>query len=218
MPTWITTLLNATYPFSLPALEYTYEALEPHVDTATMTLHHTKHHQAYINNLNTGLEQHPEYQTQTLEWLVKNWNSLPDSLKTIVKNHGGGHLNHAFFWKILSPTQQAPSQTIQSALNESFDSLENFKTIFNKAALSVFGSGWAWLCINEKNQLIVVATANQENPISQNLTPLLGLDVWEHAYYLKYQNQRANYISAFWNIINWHRVEELFLTHQITKN
>lgn len=218
MLTWITSLRNATYPFSLPALEYAYEALEPHIDATTMTIHHTKHHQAYINNLNSGLEQHPEYQTKTLEWLVKNWSTLPETLKTIVKNHGGGHLNHAFFWGILSANQQVPSPIIQSNLHEAFGSLENFKTTFNKAALSVFGSGWAWLCMNEKNQLVVVATANQENPIIQNLTPLLGLDVWEHAYYLKYQNQRANYISAFWNIINWRRVEELFLTHQITKN
>jgi Fe-Mn family superoxide dismutase len=209
MNTWISAILHATYPFSLPALEYSYASLEPHIDTATMTIHHQKHHQAYINNLNTGLEKHPEFQTKTLEWLVANWQTLPENLKNVVRNHGGGHLNHAFFWQILSSNIQKPSENLEKKLVESFESLENFKAMFNKAALSVFGSGWAWLCVDSSGKLVIFATANQDNPLTHGLSPLLGLDVWEHAYYLKYQNMRAAYIDAFWNIIAWNRVEEL---------
>lgn len=218
MNTWLVTLLSTTYPFSLPPLEYAYSALEPHVDTATMTIHHQKHHQAYITNLNAGLEKHPEFQTKTLGWLVKNWPTLPESLKGVIKNHGGGHFNHAFFWQILSPSSQQPSQDLEKLLVQHFLSVENFKTIFNKAALSVFGSGWAWLCVDAAGSLVVIATANQENPLTNRLFPILGLDVWEHAYYLKYQNQRAAYIDAFWNIIDWNRVEELSKFGQTTLN
>lgn len=217
MTHWMTTILNETYPFALPALDYPYDALESNIDTATMTLHHTKHHQTYVTQLNKGLEAHPEFQQKTLEWLVTNWETLPTSLKTIVKNHGGGHLNHALFWKMLSPTPQQPSNTLEAQLKNDFGSLEQFKTIFNTAATSVFGSGWAWLCI-KNGTLVVVGTANQENPITQNLFPILGLDVWEHAYYLKYQNRRLDYITAFWNVINWQHVEELLLQAQQTKN
>ena len=217
MTHWITTLFNSTYPFELPVLNFAYDALENHIDTTTMTIHHTKHHQTYVTQLNKGLEQHPEFQQKTLEWLVKNWETLPASLKNIVKNHGGGHLNHALFWKMLSPTPQHPSSTLENALQKDFGSLEQFTTTFNTAATSVFGSGWAWLCIKD-GKLLVLGTANQENPITQNMTPLLGLDVWEHAYYLKYQNQRAAYINAFWNVINWQQVEELLERSQKTKN
>lgn len=215
---WMTSLLTATYPFVLPALGYEYESLEPHIDAATMKIHHQKHHQAYINNLNAGLEKHPEFQTKTLEWLTKNFQSLPTDLAPIVRNHGGGHFNHSLFWNLLSPTMQWPSETFTAKIEAAFESTENFKTVFNKAALSVFGSGWAWLCIDKENQLIVTATANQDTPLSSNLFPILGLDVWEHAYYLKYQNQRASYIEAFWNIINWNHVEGLVALHQTTRN
>jgi len=213
MNSWITAIFTTTYPFTLPVLEYPYSSLEPHIDTATMTIHHQKHHQAYINNLNAGLEKHPEFQAKTLKWLVANWQSLPDSLKNIVRNHGGGHLNHIFFWQILSPNAQKPSQDLQKKIMKDFGSLENFKALFNKAAVSVFGSGWAWLCVDNAGKLIITATANQENPLTDGLFPILGLDVWEHAYYLKYQNVRAAYIDAFWNIIAWDRVEDLLKQH-----
>jgi len=217
MTHWMTTILNETYPFALPALDYAYDALESNIDTATMTLHHTKHHQTYVTQLNKGLEAHPEFQQKTLEWLVKNWETLPASLKTIVKNHGGGHLNHALFWKMLSPKPQQPSSALEAQLKKDFGSLEQFTTTFNAAATSVFGSGWAWLCV-KNSTLVVVGTANQENPLTQDLLPILGLDVWEHAYYLKYQNRRLDYITAFWNVINWQHVEELLLLAQQTKN
>lgn len=216
MSHWITILFNSSYPFVLPSLDFAYDALENHIDTTTMTLHHTKHHQTYVNQLNKGLEEHPEYQQKTLEWLVKNWENLPSSLKNIVKNHGGGHLNHALFWKMLSPNQQQPSPVLEERIKKDFGSIEAFTTAFNTAATSVFGSGWAWLCIKD-TKLIVTATANQENPISQHMMPILGLDVWEHAYYLKYQNQRVAYINAFWNVINWLEVEELLTQAQKTK-
>ncbi len=217
MPHWLTTLFNEVYPFGLPPLDYAYNALEPHIDTATMTLHHTKHHQTYVTMLNKGLEQHPEFQTKTLEWLVKNWETLPPSLKNIVKNHGGGHLNHAFFWKMLSPTSEQPSAFLQTELEAAFGSVENFTTTFNTAASSVFGSGWAWLCVKD-GKLSITSTPNQESPLTAGLMPILGLDVWEHAYYLKYQNQRVAYINAFWSVINWGQVEELLRKAQTTKN
>ena len=214
MLSWISSILNATYPFQLPQLDYDYKDLEPHIDHETMEIHHLKHHQAYINNLNNGLEKNPEFQTKTLGWLVKNYTQLPEPLSLIVKNHGGGHLNHSLFWKMLSPTHDSPSPKLEEHLNKSFGSVENFVELFNKASLSVFGSGWAWLCIDDQQTLSIMATPNQENPLTKNLTPILGLDVWEHAYYLKYQNQRTAYIDAFWNIINWEKVEELILFHR----
>lgn len=210
MKTWVSKIYTATYPFSLAPLEYEYSALEPHIDAQTMLIHHTKHHQAYINNLNAALAENPELQTKNLEWLVKNIKTLPEKIGNIVKNHGGGHLNHTFFWDILSPVEKHPSTNFAKEITKSFESAENFKTLFNKAALSVFGSGWAWLCVDNSGKLVIIATANQENPLTNGLQPILGLDVWEHAYYLKYHNQRAAYIDAFWNIINWDRVEELF--------
>jgi Fe-Mn family superoxide dismutase len=213
MHAWILSILNATYPFTLPELEYATNSLEPHIDAATMEIHHKKHHQAYINNLNTELEKHSEYQQKPLFWLVENYETLPEKLSRIVRNHGGGHLNHSLFWQMLSPTHQTPSTRLEAMINNDFDSLENFVTEFNKAALSVFGSGWAWVCIDAEKKLSILATPNQDNPCTKKLFPILGLDVWEHAYYLKYQNQRTAYINAFWNIINWEKVESCIDLH-----
>lgn len=200
---------NLTYPYSLPQLEYAYEALEPHVDKETMNVHHTKHHQGYINNLNKALEAHPEYQKMTLEELLIKLSTLPASLKKAVENHGGGHYNHSLFWQILTPKSQgAPTGTLSKAIEKSFGSFEIFKEKFNKAAQDVFGSGWAWLCLDQKNELIVVSTPNQDTPLSDGLKPILGLDVWEHAYYLHYQNRRMEYVAAWWSILNWERIAD----------
>lgn len=216
MNSWMLSILKETYPFTLPALGYSAESLEPHIDKETMEIHHKKHHQAYINNLNAELEKFSEFQSKSLFWLVSHYEKLPENLSKVVRNHGGGHLNHSLFWQMLSPHKQTPSPTLEKMITTNFGSLEIFTTQFNKAALSVFGSGWAWLCIDNEKKLSIMATPNQDNPYSKNLTPVLGIDVWEHAYYLKYQNQRNAYISAFWNIINWEKVEDaIHLSPQI---
>lgn len=199
------------YPYTLPQLPYAYEALEPHFDKATMVVHHQKHHQAYIDNLNKALEAYPQYQSYTLEELLIGLNTLPSDLKTVVQNHGGGHFNHGMFWQILSPDfDQKPTSVIAQKIDAAFGSYENFKAAFDKAARTVFGSGWAWLCIDQKDNLVVIASPNQDNPLSQGLRPILGLDVWEHAYYLKFQNRRIDYIDAWWHVINWQEVEIIY--------
>lgn len=198
---------------TLPILPYDYEALEPVIDAETMRLHHTKHHQTYVDKLNTALENYPDLQSLSVDDLLTQIDTLPTDLQLIVKNHGGGHANHSLWWQIISPTGGDKNLRIDSPLEQalisSFGSLESFKKVFSEKALSVFGSGWAWL-IKEGDQLIVMTTPNQESPLMQGKYPLLGLDVWEHAYYLKYQNRRPEYIEAFWQVVNWSEVSRRY--------
>ncbi len=194
---------------SLPILEYEYAALEPYIDAQTMEIHHSKHHQAYVDKLNTALEGHEELQNKSAEELLKDIESVPEEIRTAVKNNGGGHLNHSFFWTILKKDVE-PSGEILEAINKEFGSFEEFKTQFKQAALTQFGSGWAWLVFSD-GKLEIVKTKDQETPITQGKTPLLVIDVWEHAYYLKYQNKRPDYIDAFFNVIDWKQVNENYL-------
>ncbi len=191
----------------LPKLPYGYEALEPHIDARTMEIHYTKHHQTYINNLNAALEKHPELQGKSVEDLLKDLNAIPEDIRTAVRNNGGGHLNHTMFWPMMGPNGGGePKGEHAGAINSVFGSFANFRDQFSKAAAGRFGSGWAWLCVDKGGKLIITSTPNQDTPISDGLKPVLGLDVWEHAYYLKYQNRRADYISAWWNVVNWDQV------------
>ena len=188
---------------------YEYSALEPFIDQETMKIHHTKHHQAYVDKLNSALEKFSELQEKQIsELLQDNLKIVPEEIKTAVKNNGGGHFNHSFFWSILSPEKQQPSDELMKLIQESFESFDNFKEQFKNSALTRFGSGWVWLVLNQE-KLEVYSTANQDSPVMENKIPLLALDLWEHAYYLKYQNKRADYVEAFWNIINWQQVEKL---------
>ena len=196
----------------LPKLPYAYDALEPHIDARTMEIHHTKHHQAYVDKLNAALEGHDALQGLTTLELVMDLSSVPESIRTAVRNHGGGHLNHSIFWTIMSGNGGGtPGGILADAIDDSFGSFAGFHEQFSAAAATVFGSGWAWLCVNRDGKLSVEQTANQDNPVSQGMAPILGIDVWEHAYYLKYQNRRPDYISAFFNVINWDQVNENFL-------
>ncbi|MFA4818883.1 MAG: superoxide dismutase [Patescibacteria group bacterium] len=199
--------------FKLPDLSYSYDALEPHFDAKTMEIHHTKHHAAYVTKLNEALAPAPELQSKTIEELLSNLNVVPEKIRTAVRNHGGGHYNHSLFWQGLSPVKTEPAGQLLDLLNKDFASLQNFMEQFNKSAASVFGSGWAWLVAttnNEQptanNKLQIVTTPNQDSPISQGLKPLLGLDLWEHAYYLKFQNRRPDYVAAWWEVVNWPEV------------
>jgi Fe-Mn family superoxide dismutase len=194
----------------LPKLPYDYNALEPYIDEQTMNIHHTKHHQAYVNNLNAALEKHPELSEKTLLELIKDLDSVPEDIRTAVRNNGGGHLNHSMFWTLMQKAEgQMPEGAILEAINEKFGSYEEFKDVFSKAATTRFGSGWAWLVLKD-GKLDVVSTANQDNPVSEGLVPVLGLDVWEHAYYLKYQNRRPEYIENWFNVVNWKEVSKLY--------
>jgi superoxide dismutase, Fe-Mn family len=195
--------------YILPELPYEYDALEPFIDTRTMEIHHTKHHQAYINNLNAAIKDNIQLEKLSVEQLIRNLNEIPDDIRIAVRNHGGGHANHSFFWPLLKKGV-APAGPVLDAINKDFGSLDHFKEIFSGAAAKVFGSGWVWL-VMENGKMEIVVTANQDNPRSQGKLPLLGLDVWEHAYYLLYQNRRPDYISAFFNIINWEKVNEHYL-------
>lgn len=191
----------------LPQLPYEYNALEPHIDAKTMEIHHSKHHQTYINNLNNALGNHPELESKSIDELVKDLNAIPEDIRTAVRNNGGGHANHSMFWLCMSPNGGGePGGELADAINSAFGSLDSFKEQFAKAGATRFGSGWAWLCVDGSGNLVVTSTPNQDNPLSDGLTPLLGLDVWEHAYYLNYQNRRPDYISAFWNVVNWEQV------------
>lgn len=204
-------LYSLRYPFTLPPLKYNYKALEPHVDAETMQLHHSKHHQAYIDNANKALADAPEFQKYTLEELLANLDALPTSIKKRIANHGGGHFNHSFFWDIMSPQGGGrPGEILQHEIDKAFGSFDSFKQQFEKAAQSQFGSGWAWLCITPTKHLTIISTANQDSPLAQGLYPILALDVWEHAYYLKYRNKRPDYISAWWNVVNWKQVETFY--------
>lgn len=195
--------------FETPALPYAADALEPHIDAKTMTVHHDGHHVAYTNNLNVALEKHPDLQAKTAIDLLKHINDVPESIRATVRNNGGGHVNHTMFWKLLSPNGGGePTGALAEAINKEFGSFAKFKEDFVKAAATRFGSGWAWLVVDQSGKLSITSTANQDNPYMDGLTPILGLDVWEHAYYLKYQNKRADYIGAFWNVINWQQADE----------
>lgn len=192
---------------TLPPLPYPSDALEPHIDKMTMEIHHGRHHQTYVNNLNAALEGHPELQSKSVEELISNLDAVPESIRGAVRNNGGGHANHKLFWEVMAPNAGGePQGEIAEAINAAFGSFEKFKEEFTKAALGRFGSGWAWLILDKSGNLAVTSTPNQDSPLMEGNTPLLGLDVWEHAYYLKYQNRRPDYIGAWWNVVNWDEV------------
>ncbi len=196
--------------FEVPPLPYDYSALEPHIDTQTMQLHHDKHHATYVTNLNTALESQPDLQNQSIEELLRNINSVPENIRMAVRNNGGGHANHTMFWEIMGPNAGGqPSGELADAINQAFGSFDSFKEQFNKAATTRFGSGWAWL-LADSGRLEITSTQNQDSPLMEGRIPILGLDVWEHAYYLKYQNRRPEYINAWWNVVNWDAVSERF--------
>jgi Fe-Mn family superoxide dismutase len=197
--------------YELPPLPYAYEALEPFIDTTTMHIHHDKHHAAYVNNLNGAMEKHPELAGKSLETLLKDLSAVPEDIRMGIRNHGGGTWNHSMFWVIMAPKAGGePSGALADAISSAFGNFTNFKTEFEKAANGRFGSGWAWLVKKSDGGLAVVSTANQDNPMSEGLLPLMVLDVWEHAYYLKYQNRRAEYVSNWWNVVNWAEVQRRF--------
>ena len=197
--------------YKLPDLPYEYDALEPHIDKETMELHHTKHHNAYVTNLNNALDKHPELKEKSLVDLLSDLDSVPADIRGAVRNHGGGHLNHDFFWTIMSPNGGGvPDGDLTAAINDTFGSFDAFKEQFLAAAGGVFGSGWAWLVVNGDKKLEVVSTPNQDTPVSDHKTPIFGVDVWEHAYYKKFSNVRADYLAAFFEVANWAKVSELY--------
>ncbi len=194
----------------LPALPYSFDALEPHIDAKTMEIHHDKHHAAYVTNLNAALEKFPTLQNKSIEALLKEITSVPEEIRTAVRNNGGGHMNHTMFWQLMAPQAGGePAGALADAINKSFGSFTAFKEQFAKAGMGRFGSGWAWL-INHDGKLAIESTANQDQPIMEGKIAILGIDVWEHAYYLKYQNRRADYIAAWWNVVNWAEVAKRF--------
>ena len=194
----------------LPALPYAHDALEPFIDTMTMQIHHGKHHATYVTNLNAALDQYPDFQKHSVEDLIRNIANVPEAIRTAVRNNGGGHANHAMFWQLMAPKAGGdPSGPLADAIKASFGSLEGFKGEFKKAALGRFGSGWAWL-INAGGKLSIESTANQDSPLMEGKAIVMGVDVWEHAYYLKYQNRRADYIDAWWSVVNWSEVARRF--------
>ncbi|WP_019154519.1 superoxide dismutase SodA [Robertmurraya massiliosenegalensis] len=196
--------------FELPQLPYAYDALEPHIDKETMNIHHTKHHNTYVTNLNAALEGNEELLSKSVEEVVANLDAVPEAARTAVRNNGGGHANHSLFWTILSPNGGgAPAGELADAITAKFGSFDHFKAEFAKAATTRFGSGWAWLVVNN-GELEVTSTPNQDSPLMEGKTPVLGLDVWEHAYYLNYQNRRPDYIGAFWNVVNWDEVAKRY--------
>ena len=196
--------------FSLPALPYAYDALEPHIDARTMEIHHTKHHQAYVNNLNAAIEKAPELANKSLDDLMRGINSVPEAVRTAVRNNGGGHWNHSMFWELMGANKGGePSGKLADAIKTAFGDFSKFKEQFAAAGAGRFGSGWAWL-VNDGGKLSITSTPNQDNPLMDGKTAILGLDVWEHAYYLKYQNRRPDYITAWWNVVNWDAVSKRF--------
>ncbi len=204
--------------FELPKLPYAYDALEPYIDARTMEIHHTKHHAAYVAKLNEALEKHADFEPKSLEELLKSIDSAPEDIRTAVRSHGGGHFNHSLFWKIMAPPGKGgrgePEGVLFGAIKKKFGDFAKFKDEFSKAAAGIFGSGWAWLTLGERSEskdLSIVTTPNQDSPLMKNQKPILGLDVWEHAYYLKYQNRRPEYIEAWWNVVNWEEVKKNFL-------
>jgi Fe-Mn family superoxide dismutase len=200
-----------SYPFKLPELGYAYDALEPHIDARTMEIHHSKHHAAYTNNLNTALEKHPDLHNRSAEDLIKNLHALPEDIKTPVRNNGGGFINHNLFWEIMRPGgSNKPTGALAKEIDSAFGSFDAFKEALAKAATTRFGSGWGWLVVDSSGKLSVTSTANQDNPITDGSNPILGIDVWEHAYYLNYQNKRPDYIAAWWNVVNWDEVAKKY--------
>ena len=196
--------------FELPKLSYAVDALEPYIDAQTMTIHHDKHHQAYVTNLNGAIEKHPELAGKSIEDLLKDLAAVPEDVRMVVRNHGGGTWNHSMFWEIMAPNAGgAPKGDLAKAIDAAFGSFDAFKGEFEKAANGRFGSGWAWL-VKKGSGLAVVSTPNQDNPMSEGMTPVMGIDVWEHAYYLKYQNRRAEYVTNWWNVVDWEAVAGRF--------
>ncbi|HKQ32303.1 MAG TPA: superoxide dismutase [Thermodesulfobacteriota bacterium] len=194
-------------PYQLPKLPYGYDALEPHIDARTMEIHYTKHHQTYINNVNAALEKYPALAEKSVEDLISDLSAIPEDIRTVVRNNGGGHANHSLFWTIMGPKAGGePKGELADAIQSVYGGFDGFKDQFSKAATGRFGSGWAWLSVDGGGKLILSSTANQDSPLSEGLTPILGLDVWEHAYYLNYQNRRPDYIAAWWNVVNWKQV------------
>jgi superoxide dismutase, Fe-Mn family len=204
--------------FELPPLPYDYSALEPHIDAKTMQLHHDLHHGAYVKNANAALEKHSELQSKSVEQLLRDLNSVPEDIRTAIRNNGGGHLNHSMFWKIMKPQGGGdPTGAIAEVIQKAFGNFKDFQTKFNEAGTKQFGSGWVWLAAKPgSSDVQIITTANQDNPISQGLFPILGNDVWEHAYYLKYNNRRPEYLAAWWNVVNWDEINkryEMFKSH-----
>jgi Fe-Mn family superoxide dismutase len=198
-------------PYELPALPYPYNALEPHIDAQTMEIHHSKHHAAYISNVNKALEGQAALQNKAVEELLSDLNAVPESIRMAVRNNGGGHYNHSMFWLSMGPGAGGEAKgSLGNAITKALGNFATFKEEFSKAAMGRFGSGWAWLVLDKSGGLKVISTANQDNPVSEGMKPVLGLDVWEHAYYLKYQNRRADYVAAWWNVVNWKTVGEKF--------
>src|ERR1051326_3297299 len=197
--------------FTLPPLPYPYDALEPHIDTLTMQIHHDRDHAAYVANLNTALKEHPELQNKTIEDLLRGINQVPEAIRTAVRNNGGGHANHTMFWELMKPGgSKEPTGPLAEAIRGSFGSVESLKQQINDAGAKRFGSGWSWLVADGGGKLQVLSTANQDSPYLEGQTPILGVDVWEHAYYLKYQNRRPDYLNAWWNVVNWDEVANRF--------
>lgn len=202
---------TAVYPFSLSPLPYPLDALEPHIDARTMEVHHQGHHKGYVDKLNAALKAHEDLQKIPLKSLITNITKLPEAVRTEVQNQGGGNYNHSMFWTLMSPNGGGePTGALAEAINEKYGSFDAFKSAFSKAAEKAFGSGWVWLCVDKENKLTIIETPDQNNPLTGGLTPILGLDVWEHAYYLKYQNKKVDYIDAWWNVVNWPQVEALY--------
>ena len=196
-------------PFTLPQLPYAFDALEPHIDTTTMQIHHGKHHQAYVNNLNAAIEKAPELAGNSLDELMRGIDKVPEAVRTAVRNNGGGHWNHSMFWEIMSPKGGEPAGAVADAIQDSFGGLDKFKEQWAAAGAGRFGSGWVWL-LKDGKKLSITSTPNQDNPPMEGKAPILGLDVWEHAYYLRYQNRRPDYITAWWNVVNWEEVGKRF--------
>jgi superoxide dismutase, Fe-Mn family len=212
--TWVESAIAAeapTGPFTLPPLPYDYSALEPHIDAATMQFHHDKHHATYINNLNTALQKYPELQSKSIEELLTGLADLPEDIQTTVRNNGGGHFNHNMFWEIMGPNKGGePTGAIAAAIDSTFGGFDAFQQQFNEAGAKRFGSGWVWLVKDQDGKLQIVSTPNQDNPILEGLVPIMGNDVWEHAYYLNYQNRRADYLTAWWNVANWDEINRRY--------
>lgn len=197
--------------YTLPNLPYDYDALEPFIDEETMKIHHDKHHATYVEKLNEAISKVPDFTEQPTEEVLKKLDQIPEYLRTAIRNHGGGHANHSFFWKILAPAGSTKLDgELAKTIDDGFGSFDGFKEKFTTAALNQFGSGWAWLVLDSNKKLSIITTSNQDSPLSQNLKPILNLDIWEHAYYLKYQNRRAEYIENWWHVVNWDQVQELY--------
>ncbi len=206
-----TDVAQNTGPFSLPPLPYAYNGLQPHIDAQTMRFHHDKHHAAYVKNLNAAIAKYPDLKNRSAEQLLRNINSVPADIRTTVRNNGGGHVNHTMFWNIMKPNGGGePTGAIASAIKQNFGSFEEFKKQFNQAGEKRFGSGWAWLVRTPGGKLQVISTPNQDSPLMEGNYPIMGNDVWEHAYYLKYQNRRADYLNAWWNVVNWDEINKRF--------